>query len=204
VPPVTESIRIFTELSGQIGAAKVIWRYDPIVLSTLTGADFHIEKFSAIASGLKGWTQRVIISQVDVYKSITSRMVELEESGLRLLVPDDVMTGQLITTLAEIAKANGMEISSCAEKIDLRPFGVKPSKCIDDELIKSAFRIFVSHEKDPAQRDACGCVVSRDIGMYDTCAFNCVYCYATRSFEAVKVNRAKHDASSPSLSGWHE
>jgi len=204
VPTVTESIRIFTELSGQIGAAKVIWRYDPIVLSTLTGVDFHIEKFSAIASGLKGCTRRVIISLVDVYKSITRRMAELEKEGLRLLTPDAAIVRKLISPLVEIARANDMEIYSCAEKIDLSSFGVKPAKCIDDGLIKSVFGIYVSREKDPAQREACRCVGSRDIGMYDTCGFNCVYCYATRSFERVKKNMAGHDPSSPSLAGWHE
>ncbi|OGV69131.1 MAG: hypothetical protein A2283_13160 [Lentisphaerae bacterium RIFOXYA12_FULL_48_11] len=204
VPPVAESIRIFTELSDQIGAEKVIWRYDPMVLSTHTGIDFHIEKFSTIASGLKGRTQRVIISLVDVYKSIMSRMDELGESGLKLLVPDAVILEKLICPLVEIADENGMEIVSCAEKFDLEPFGVKPAKCIDDVLIHRVFGLSVSGGKDPAQRKACGCVVSRDIGMYDTCAFNCVYCYATRSFDAVKKNRARHDVASPSLSGWYE
>lgn len=204
VPPVKESIRTFTELSARMGAAKVIWRYDPIVLSTQTGVDFHIERFCAIASELKGYSRRVIVSLVDVYKSITGRMNELGKSGLRLLTPDADMIGRLMRALAVAAEENGMKIFSCAEKIDLSPFGVKPAKCVDDGLIKRVFGISVPGGKDPAQREACGCIVSRDIGMYDTCAFNCIYCYATRSFEAVKENRARHDPSLPFLSGKHE
>jgi len=58
--------------------------------------------------------------------------------------------------------------------------------------------------KDPTQRKACGCVVSRDIGMYESCLFSCQYCYATKSFEQARVNFDSHDPKSPSLLGWHE
>jgi DNA repair photolyase len=58
--------------------------------------------------------------------------------------------------------------------------------------------------KDPAQRKACGCVVSRDIGMYESCPFGCRYCYATRSFDQARANFGSHDPESPLLLGWHE
>lgn len=199
--PLESAIKTFTVLSEQIGPEKVIWRYDPVVLSTQTGVDFHLEKFSAIASALKGRTKRVIISLVDVYKSIKGRMDELEKNGLRLLNVDDGMIEKLIRPFVEIAERNNMEIVSCAEKPDFGRFGVKPGKCIDDGLINRVFGLSISGRKDPSQREACGCVASRDIGMYDTCPLNCVYCYATRSIAAVEVNRAKHDAMLPSLTG---
>ena len=54
------------------------------------------------------------------------------------------------------------------------------------------------------QRDACGCVVSGDIGMYDACLHGCQYCYATKSFNQAKVDFDEHNPNSPSLLGWHE
>ena len=92
-----------------------------------------------------------------------------------------------------------MEIVSCAEAIDLTPYGIRPGKCVDDAWIRRVFGLTVTEQKDPSQRDACGCVTSRDIGMYDACLFGCQYCYATSSFELARQNYAAHDPHSPSL-----
>ena len=117
---------------------------------------------------------------------------------------DPAALGRLMQALAELARANGMDIFSCAEEIDLRPLGIRPGKCIDDELIAQALGVAVPAAKDPAQRAACGCVVSRDVGMYESCLFGCRYCYATKSFDQAKINFDAHDPKSPSLLGWYE
>jgi hypothetical protein len=110
----------------------------------------------------------------------------------------------LMRRLAGLAGENGREIASCAEEIDLRPFGVLPGKCVDDRVIAEALGIDVPGTKDPTQRKACGCVVSRDVGMYESCLISCQYCYATKSFDQAKANFDSHDPNSPSLLGWHE
>ena len=61
-----------------------------------------------------------------------------------------------------------------------------------------------SEDERSDSRNACGCVVSRDIGMYESCLFGCQYCYATKSFEQAKLNFDAHDPESPSMLGWHE
>ena len=62
--------------------------------------------------------------------------------------------------LAELARVNGMDIVSCAEEIDLRPFGIRPGKCVDNKVIADAFGVEVLKRKDPTQRKTCGCVVA--------------------------------------------
>lgn len=203
-PPFEESIKTFRALAERLGPSRVLWRYDPIVLSNKTPPDFHRAMFATIAESLKGYTRRAVISVLDIYKNNAARMRLLEESDLHLTPAEGHDFANLIRSMVDIATANAMQVVSCAEEIDLRPFGVLPGKCIDDALIAQLFGLSVTHKKDRRQRKACGCVLSKDIGMYDTCPFNCAYCYATKSLAAVERNRTNHDPMSPSITGWHE
>jgi len=143
---------------------RVIWRYDPIVFTGITPPAFHEENFRRLAESLRGHTRRVVVSIVDMYRKIEKRMKALDGTPAAVRHRDADDLGSLMRRLAEIADENGMEIVSCAEEIDLRPFGILPGKCVDDRMIAEAFGIEVPRTKDPTQRKACGCVTSRDVG----------------------------------------
>ena len=206
-PPVEAAIETFRQLSERVGPERVIWRYDPILFSSLTDAAFHRKRFAWIAAQLRGCTERVVISVVDVYRKVQSRLRNLVAQGVTIpdQTPEKVPDFDgLMHSLVETATRCEMEIVSCAEELDLTGYGVQPGKCIDDALIARIFGLRLDLKKDSGQRDACGCVTSRDIGMYDSCLFGCQYCYATRSFARSAANYAAHDPESPSLLGWHE
>jgi hypothetical protein len=203
-PAAATAVEALGELAERLGPRRVIWRYDPIVFTGITPPAFHQENFQRLAESLRGHTRRVVVSIVDMYRKIESRLRKLDGTPAAVRPWDAGELGPLMRGLAGLAGENGMEIVSCAEEIDLRPFGILPGKCVDDRVIAEAFGINVPGSKDPAQRKACGCVVSRDIGMYESCLFGCQYCYATKSFDRAKANFDSHDPRSPSLLGWHE
>lgn len=206
-PPPQAAIETFRELAGRIGPDRVIWRYDPIAFTQVTGAQFHRQTFERIAQALRGYTRRSVVSIVDVYRKAGKRLRDLAAQGIEL-IPYDGKPSQrfdeLMHGLVYIAGENGMEIVSCAEELDLRSYGIRPGKCVDDEYIARVFGLHVTGKKDKGQRKECGCVESKDIGMYDTCLFGCQYCYATTSFERAKTNYQEHDPESPSLIGRYD
>jgi hypothetical protein len=198
-PPLKEALATFKTLSDRIGPERVFWRYDPIVFSTATGPAFHRKTYETIAAQLQGYTRRSIMSLVTVYKKARQRLSALRQAGIELTECDEEALAGLMRFLAFVARDKGMVLSSCAPERDLVPYGILPGRCIDDGLIREVFGLEGSHPKDPSQRKACGCVTSKDIGMYDTCVYGCAYCYATSGFEKAKENYRRHDPDAPSL-----
>ncbi|MGE5594022.1 MAG: DUF1848 domain-containing protein [Betaproteobacteria bacterium] len=181
VPPLEKTLATFARLSAAVSPERVIWRYDPLVLTNVTDASYHKRRFREIATALAGKTRRVVISLLDDYRGSRARLRRLAEQGIQVawsVTADDAATAELLASMARTARESGMEITSCAEEKSLESLGIKRGKCIDDEYIARVFGIRVPCRKDPGQRAACGCVVSRDIGVYGTCRHGCVYCYA--------------------------
>ena len=82
---------------------------------------------------------------------------------------------------------------------DYSYLGIKPGKCIDDDIIRNELGVNLKYKKDKGQRFACRCTVSKDIGINNTCLIGCEYCYATTSHKTAVNNGAKHDPESTSI-----
>jgi len=182
VPPPVEIIRAMKAMSEKWGRKRVIWRYDPILFSSVTDTVFHCRNFTELAAGLSGSVDRVIISVYDEYAGAKRRFSALEKEQQIEVFPHTVQDGRLlpelkdlVAQLARIASEAGMEMRSCAEAEDFSGLGVKPGACIDGELMPG-----IPVSKDKNQRRNCRCVSSVDIGSYGSCRAGCVYCYAQR------------------------
>ena len=186
----------FRALSEKIGPERVIWRYDPILLTTRYTVQYHLHYFEELARRLSGYTRKCIISFVDLYRSTRSNTKEL---GLAPLTTVEMYS--LAQGLAEIAGRYGLVLESCAEEIALEPFGIPHGHCIDRELLEQLLGCRLDLGKDKNQRAACGCAASIDIGMYNTCRNGCKYCYANFSQKSVAANSEKHNPQSPLLFG---
>lgn len=192
----SEIMDSFIKLSGLIGRKKVIWRYDPILLTDQIDINFHKKNFEKIASKLGKYTDRCIISFVDLYSKTERNMKSLNIKPL-----DEDLIIEISKIISEIASKYNIKVETCSESINLSKFGIKHGKCIDDSLISEIVGEEIILKKDKNQREVCGCVASIDIGAYNTCLNGCLYCYANFSDVAVKNNIKKHDINSPLLIG---
>lgn len=189
-------IPAFRELAKKIGPERVIWRYDPILLTSKYTINYHVNYFNEIAKRLSGYTHKCVISFVDLYRNTKSNTKNL---GLLPLTSAEMF--ELVERLVEIANRNHLIVESCAEKINLDQFGIAHGHCIDCNLFERLLGYSLNLGKDKNQREECGCMTSIDIGMYNTCQNGCRYCYATYSPKAVIRNAEAHDPQSPLISG---
>jgi len=179
-PSMVHASKVLNAMKGlaqKIGPERVIWRYDPVIISNITGEDFHRRNFSALARELSGSVKRVIISMYNEYPKTKLRFEGLEKIGQLQLLDAGISHEGLLTDLAQCAQTAGMEIQSCASGEDFSPYGIKPGACIDGVLINKLWGIELMG-KDKYQRPHCLCAKSVDIGAYGICSARCVYCYA--------------------------
>lgn len=239
IRPLAQRIDTFKELSSLIGKEKVIWRFDPIILTKEITPRIILTRIWNIGNALKGYTNKLVFSFVDIktYRKVQNNLIK-ETS---FFTKDNINSGEitqkqineLIDGLIKIREAwakEGWSISmaTCAEEIDLEKYGIEHNRCIDGELMKQIFSydtdlvyylnygklpektlfddesntyssLRLANLKDKGQRKACGCIVSKDIGMYNTCSHFCVYCYANTSKETVIRNRDSHTENKESI-----
>ncbi len=189
-------IHSFRELSKRIGKERVIWRYDPIIITDNMQIEYHKKEFKRLAEMFSGYTDVCVISFLDMYSKTQRNMREVNP----LNITEEKMYA-IAGELCEIAKEHNITLKTCSEKVDLTSLGIEHAKCIDDDLISTIIGERLEIKKDKNQREECGCVESIDIGAYNTCKHGCLYCYANFSKAAVDNNKKKYDANSPLLCG---
>ena len=219
VPPLAQRIETFCRLSKRLGRKRVIWRFDPLILTDSLTIDHLLERVAGVAEQIKTFTERLVISFADIaiYAKVRNNLARAN-IHCHEFTPDRML--ELAQRLQVLNREWGLKIATCAEALDLEPYGIEHNRCIDDRLMIDLFshdRLlmeFLGHErslaglnggmlkprmKDKGQRQECGCIVSKDIGMYDTCSHLCAYCYANTSRKAVESNLQRHRSGSDAI-----
>ncbi|MCQ2071370.1 MAG: DUF1848 domain-containing protein [archaeon] len=184
----------FKEISGIIGADRMIWRYDPVVFNDYIGIDYHRRKFELLCRELEGYTHRCVFSFLEMYGKLHAH-----DDMLRSVTSaeKDAMAEMMVP----IASKHGMKLCYCCAKHDLSQYGIEPRGCIDRQQMISLNIPF--EEMNSPLREGCRCVKNIDIGSYDTCLHDCVYCYANRSGESDRREKI-YDPESEMLFGGLE
>ena len=196
LPPLQERIAAVQALAEAAGKHRVIWRYDPIVMSEAYTVGWHAERFAAMVGQLAGSVRKGVISFLDEYAKIR---VRLRQHGLRTCREEEM--NALAAAFAPVAARHHLPLQTCAEKVDLSAYGIGHGACLDARDIAEAIGRPLQLRRNSNQRPECGCVQSIDVGAYNTCHNGCVYCYANHSPESVARRAAAHRVDSPMLTG---
>lgn len=184
-------------LAGEFGARAVVWRYDPIVFSDLTPADFHRDNFAGLAAALAGAVDEVVISFAQIYQKTARNMdAAARAHGFAWDDPDDATKRALAADLVGLAAAHGMRLSVCSQAA-IAVAGAQGAACIDARRLEDVAAgwglVRAIKAKVKGNRPDCLCFESRDIGAYDTCPHGCAYCYAVGSRALAKRRFVEHD-----------
>lgn len=227
VPPIQFRIDTFKKLVDKLGVGRVIWRFDPLVLTDDISIDKLLSKVEGIGDQLKGYTEKLVFSYADIlsYKKVK---LNLQKNNIPYHEWTEQQMKEFAERLFDLNKKWGYELATCGERIDLTGFGIHPNHCIDYDLIvrfahedkelmdfigatikKRTYNLFNEPEpipasaillpndryviKDSGQREFCGCMRSKDIGEYNTCAHLCEYCYANANKAIAIANYNKHN-----------
>lgn len=185
-------------LAEQYGSRAVVWRYDPILFTSLTPLQFHPQNFEHLARLLHYATDEVVISFAQIYrKSERNLNRAAAQHQFEWHDPANKIKQTLAIELAAIAKSYHMQLTICAQRQFLTK-GIKDARCIDVERLSdvAGYPIKAKHK---GHRTDCGCFASRDIGTYDTCPQGCVYCYAVQNKKIAVTRYRNHNPISEIL-----
>src|SRR6266581_9568051 len=192
------TIEHMKELADTYGPHVAVWRYDPIVISSLTPYDWHRHNFEMLAKSLEGTTDEVVVSFAQIYKKTRRNMDwAAYEFSFRWSEHEAMTLGSvrnLISELAQISRSYGMRMKICSQKAFLILGITEEARCVDAERLEQvAGRSIADRVELRGNRKECGCFASKDIGEYDTCPHGCVYCYAVQNRNLALERYKAHD-----------
>ena len=203
VPSFEKVIQDFKTLSNILGKNAVALRYDPILITEEYSVKKHIEMFDKIAKSLKGYTEDVTISFLDLYEKV-------KRNAPNIRPPTNEEQKYIAKEFVRIGKENNMIIHGCCENPNLKEVGIDITGCMSQEIVEKAIgfnlkppsgqskRIVTNENKE---KPICNCLMGNDIGAYNSCMHLCKYCYANFNKTLVQENYKLHNPKSPFLIG---
>ena len=230
VPSLEDRIVTFKQLADQLGKGRVIWRFDPLILTDKISLEDLLRKVENIGDRLLGYTEKLVFSYADIalYKKVKANLDKRHVCYQEWTVPQ---MEEFAKRLSELNKKWHYELATCGEKIDIEQYGIQHNHCVDDNLMirfayqdkalmdflgvevktventlfgteaipanaiklnETQYAIKKKDNRDKGQRQFCGCMVSKDIGEYNTCPHLCEYCYANASKKKAVENYGQH------------
>ena len=195
VPALAQRTDTFRRLVDALGIGAVVWRFGPLILTDKINIDTLLDKIAHIANVLAGYTEKLVFSFADIesYKKVSRN---LRQSGINYREWDEESMRDFASRLSALNRNKWkFSLATCAERINLSEYDIEHNHCIDPELINRLApddgilqNFLYIARTDTGQRKACGCILSKDVGAYNTCPHGCLYCYANTSSASALAN----------------
>ena len=108
----TRSVQHLRQAADEYGPRVCVWRYDTIVFSSITPADFHRANFERLCAALQGATDEVVVSFANLYQKTFRNMNWAGgKFGFTWHDPPLEEKRSLLADLIPIARSHGMQLT---------------------------------------------------------------------------------------------
>lgn len=134
VPFLQQRIDTFKQLVDKLGKGRVIWRFDPLILTDDISIDSLLSKIERIGDQLLGYTEKLVFSYADIlsYRKVKANLEKRHIPYHEWIEPQML---EFAECLSELNKKWGYTLATCGEKVDLQQFGIEHNHCVDYDLI---------------------------------------------------------------------
>lgn len=134
VPCLSQRIDTFSKLTSCYGPDRVIWRFDPLILTDTIDEDVLSEKIQRIGDQLHPHTKKLVFSFADITNYAKVKR-NLTLNSIHYVDWDTYRMKRFCERLVALNRNWGLSLATCSEKIDLEKLGILHNRCVDDELI---------------------------------------------------------------------
>jgi len=222
IPKLEERIDTFKQLVDMLGKGHIVWRNDPLLLTDNITQEVLLERIQYTAEKLKGYAEKLVFSFIDIedYRKVKNNLSKLEVACREFTVEEMTAFASSLAKLNqqwnyELAtcgekidlQSYGISNNKCIDdiliaklfshdKALMQYIGYIPIErqlSLFDSIDTNTETNFITKPpKETGQREACGCIKSKDIGEYNTCPHLCEYCYANNSKTLAEKNYKLH------------
>lgn len=189
IPPSDLVLEMARTLMARYGSDHIWWRYDPVILTEKIDETWHLKNFTHLARVMRR-TPRCVMSLLLAegrYSHVAKRIEPvLKTEGDRLVKWPLARKAKLLAKLGRIALSYGIRPEICTQPELADAAGLHKASCMDIELLTQVIPDLPNLPPKPTRKN-CRCHETIDIGSFNTCDNNCLYCSANKHSNNISI-----------------